>query len=229
VSWWLVRYERRGPAAYVSHLDTTRALQRCFARAGVVLALSQGMRPKPRISVVVPLPVGAAAADELVVVEVDDESTEPTPREALPRLRAAAAGGLQITSLTVVGSRPRPVATQATYRCRVDLDAGAARAAAAAFSSAATIPVERRSPKGVRTLDLKEYVSRLDVEDEAGQTRLEFDLVVTPAGTARPAEVVAEVARRCDAPTRVRDLERLGVRFRDLPRDGVPAATRETG
>jgi len=33
-------------------------------RAGIPIALSQGMRPKPRLSLPLPLPVGAAGADE---------------------------------------------------------------------------------------------------------------------------------------------------------------------
>ena len=65
-----MRSTRTGPASYLSHLDTARALQRTFARAGVVLALSEGFRPKPRFSLPLPLPVGAAGLDELCVVEV---------------------------------------------------------------------------------------------------------------------------------------------------------------
>jgi radical SAM-linked protein len=222
VSWWLVDYARGGPACYISHLDTTRALQRTFARAGVVLALSQGMRPKPRISVVVPLPVGAAAAGELVVVEVDDELTGLSPREALPALRAASAGGLTFTAITAVASRPRPVATAAAYRCRLDLPLGAARAAVSAIVAAEQLKVVRRSPKGTRTLDLKDYVTSLSADGDDGAVRLEFELALTAAGTARPAEVVAEVARRCDTDVRMRDLERTHLRFRDLPRDAAP-------
>jgi radical SAM-linked protein len=70
MSWWLVSFSRSGPARYLSHLDTSRVVQRTFARAGVPIALSQGMRPKPRISLPLPLPVGAAGADELATVEV---------------------------------------------------------------------------------------------------------------------------------------------------------------
>jgi uncharacterized protein (DUF2344 family) len=45
VTWWLLTFSRGGPATYLSHLDTARAVQRTFARAGVPIALSQGMRP----------------------------------------------------------------------------------------------------------------------------------------------------------------------------------------
>ena len=43
MSWWLVGFARRGPARYLSHLDTARTVQRTFARAGVPIALSHGM------------------------------------------------------------------------------------------------------------------------------------------------------------------------------------------
>ena len=107
-----VRAPRSGCAT--SRTSTRRA--RCsarFARAGVVLALSQGMRPKPRISVVVPLPVGAAAADELVVVEVDDELTA---LDAARGPAGAARGGAPVVSRSrrspSSSQRPRPVATR---------------------------------------------------------------------------------------------------------------------
>ena len=72
MSWWLISFARRGPARYLSHLDTARAVQRTFARAGVPIALSHGMRPKPRLSLPLPLPVGAAGDEELAVVEVPE-------------------------------------------------------------------------------------------------------------------------------------------------------------
>ena len=70
MSWWLITFARRGSARYLSHLDTSRVVQRTFARAGVPIALSEGRRPKPRISLPLPLPVGAAGASELAVIEV---------------------------------------------------------------------------------------------------------------------------------------------------------------
>ena len=80
MTFWLVSFARSGPARYLSHLDTSRVVQRTFARAGVPIALSQGMRPKPRLSLPLPLPVGAAGADELAVVEVPEGVAMTTER-----------------------------------------------------------------------------------------------------------------------------------------------------
>ena len=72
MTYWLLTFARGGSASYLSHLDTVRAWRRTFARAGVDLCLSQGMRPKPRLALGLPLPVGAAAVEELLVAEVTD-------------------------------------------------------------------------------------------------------------------------------------------------------------
>ena len=216
MSWWLVWFSRRGPARYVSHLDTARALQRTVRRAGIVPALTQGMRPRARISVVLPLPVGAAAREELMLMEVDDESTVLTPLQALPALRAAGAGGLRVETLQVVAERPRPVAREATYRCRMAVAPERVAAAVAEIEAAPEVLVERRSPKGDKTLDLKKYLRDVRSSPVEGGVEVEFDLRLTADGTMRPAEVMGVLAERAGADTAAGDLERLRVRFEGL-------------
>jgi radical SAM-linked protein len=219
MSWWLVWFSRRGPARYVSHLDTARALQRTVRRAGVVPALTQGMRPRPRISVVVPLPVGAAAREELMLMEVDDERTGLTPLQALPALRSAGAGGLRVEALSVVPGRPRPVARQATYRCRMAASAQRVATAIEGIEDAAEVLVERESPKGRKTIDVKRYLGALRSRPVDGEDEVEVEFVVTltSEGTVRPAEVVAALAERAGTDVVAHDLERLGVCFEGLP------------
>jgi radical SAM-linked protein len=217
MSWWLVWFSRRGPASYVPHLDTARALQRTAKRAGIVPALTQGMRPRPRISVVLPLPVGVAARDELMVMEVDDERTVLTSRRALTALRAAGAGGLQVESLQVVEKRPRPVALEASYRCRVSASAVSVAAVVADLQAAAEVPVERESPKGRKTLDLKEYLCALHSSPTEDGVEVEFALRITARGTIRPAEVIDALIDRLDSGVAFADLERLRVSYEGLP------------
>jgi radical SAM-linked protein len=217
MSWWLVWFSRCGPARYVSHLDTARALQRTVRRAGVVPALTQGMRPRARISVVLPLPVGAAAREELMVMEVDEERTALTPLQALPALRAAGAGGLRVETLEVVAERPRPVACEATYRCRMVAASERVAAAVAAIDAATELFVERQSPKGNKTLDLKRYLTDLRSSPFEGGVEIEFVLRLTADGTMRPAEVIGVLAERAGADAAAGDLERLQVRFEGLP------------
>ena len=61
-------------AAYISHLDLLRTIQRAFPRTGMNIKHSQGYHPHPIISIVLPLPVGQSSDCELLDFEVTQES-----------------------------------------------------------------------------------------------------------------------------------------------------------
>ncbi len=214
---WLVWFARCGPASYLSHLDTARALQRTFARAGIDLALSQGFRPKVRFSLPLPLPVGAAGFDELAVAEVT--AGAPPPSDAVRALRAAAPEGLTPTRVRECSARVRPRPRAARYAAEVRGDAVILAAEAARFAAEDEVLVERTSPKGRRTLDLKRYIGDLIVEAVPGGARICFSVRHRSDGAARPQEVVDLLAGRAGCPTVVHRLTRLGVSFEGVPRD----------
>ncbi len=216
MTWWLLNFARRGPARYLSHLDTSRAVQRTFARAGVPIALSQGMRPKPRISLPLPLPVGAAGAAELAVVEIPDEV--PGSAATLRALRAAAPPGLEPLSVVVVGDQhPRPQALEVEYTCRVEAEAGTLRAAVERYASEESVVRERVSPKGRRTLDLKDYVAGAAAEAVAGGTELRFTIRHGAGGAARPQEFIDLIAEWAGVEPVMYGLERRHIAWKGLP------------
>jgi len=216
VTWWLLSFARRGPARYLSHLDTARAVQRTFARAGVAIALSQGMRPKPRISLPLPLPVGAAGCEELAVVEVPDDA--PGSAAALRALRAAAPPGLEPLAVVMVGEqRPRPQAREVVYSCRVEGDAGALRGAVERYAREESVVRERVSPKGRRTLDLKDYVAGAATDAVAGGTELRFTIRHGAEGAARPQEFVDQIAEWAGVEPVMYGLERRHIAWKGLP------------
>lgn len=227
MTWWLLKFSRTGPARYLSHLDTSRAVQRTFARAGVPLALSQGLRPKPRLSLPLPLPVGAAGCEELAVVEVPDEVGATTA--TLLRLRDAAPPGLEPVALVVAGEQhPRPQAGEAEYVCVLDGDAGAVRAAVERYAQEGPVEVRRVSPKGARTLDLKEYVA--EAAAEAGPhgegARVRFTVQYRADGAARPQEFIDLIAGWAGVDAAMRDLQRVRIAWRGLPAGLGPRAGR---
>jgi radical SAM-linked protein len=207
VSFWVVTFGRTGGARYLSHLDTARALQRTFARAGIPVSLSQGMRPKPRFSLPLPLPVGAAGREELAVVEVADDA--PAPAEALARLRDAAPPGLLPAIVLDAGQgHPRPRARAADYTCLLDGEAGAIAAAVERYGREAHVIHERVSPKGRRDVDLKEYVERVTAEPVPSGALLRFTVRYRDDGAARPQELVDLIALWAGVEPVMRALER---------------------
>jgi len=216
VTWWLLTFTRGGPAAYLSHLDTARALQRTFARAGITLALSQGMRPKACLALPLPLPVGAAGCCELAVAEVAGEELSAA---ALGKLGAAAPPGIEPLTVEVAGERhPRPQPQWAEYTCTVLGDAGAVAAAVARFAEQSQVVFQRVSPKGERTLDLKEYVVDTSVQAVAGGAQLRFTIRHRASGAARPQEYVDLIAEWAGIEPVMRALTRVRVAWKQLPR-----------
>lgn len=213
---WLLWFARGGPACYLSHLDMARALQRTFARAGIEVALSEGFRPKARFSLPLPLPVGAAALEELAVAEVP--AAEPTSA-ALRALRAAAPAGIAPLRLRSCAERPHPRATLARYEGLLRGDAAAVLEAIAWFEGEEVVTVERVAPKGRRTLDLKRYVRDLAAEAVPGGASVTFAVRHRPDGAARPQEVVDLLAGRAGCAPVVHRLTRLSVSYEGLPRD----------
>ena len=230
MSWWLLSFGRTGAARYISHLDTMRVVQRTFARAGIELALSQGMRPKPRLSLPLPLPTGAAALDELAVVEVAEETAAAVLPERLRALRGAAAEGFVFERLTLAGERPRPQATAAAYECRLRAPCAAVEAALAAFAAEPEVGVLRRSPKGSRTVELKKYVGELSASPCDADTKVCFTLRYGPGGSARVDEVVGALSARLGIEPVVLDLVRVHVSWQGLrPRPSVAAGKMASG
>lgn len=221
---WLLWFRRCGPASYLSHLDTARALQRTFARAGVQLALSEGFRPKARLSLPLPLPVGAAGEDELAVARVTAEA--PPPARALRALRAVAPDGLTPTRLVESAVRPHPRARLARYACEVRGDAGRLVEAAAWFAAQEEIVVERVAPKGRRALDVKRYVQDLAAQAVPGGACVTFTVRHRSDGAARPQEVVDLLAGRAGCAAVMHRLTRQAVSYEGLPRD-IPSGGEE--
>ncbi len=230
VRYWLLRFDRTGPARYLSHLDTARALQRTFARAGIELALSEGFRPKPRFALGLPLPVGAAGLGELAVAQMPPDSEadgtvcdgERSLREALAALRAAAPEGLTPCGLTAIGQRPRPRPVRADYECDLHVDPEAATQAVDWFARQDDVEVERRSPKGRRTLDLKRYVIDLAVAAVPRGTHVRFGVRHRADGAARPQEVADLLAGRAGGDPVMFRLIRMRVSYEGLPRGTEP-------
>jgi radical SAM-linked protein len=218
MTWWLLSFSRRGPARYLSHLDTARVVQRTFARAGVPIALSQGMRPKPRLSLPLPLPVGAEGVDELAVIEVPDEVAATA--EALHALRDASPPGFELARIVDAGERhPRPQPVAAEYACELEGDAGVILAAVERYNDSDHAVRQRVSPKGERRLDLKEYIRDVAVTPAAGGARLAFSVVYRHDGAARPQELIDLIAEWAQVEPVMSGLERRSITWDD----GLPS------
>jgi radical SAM-linked protein len=220
---WLIAFSRNGSARYLSHLDTARALQRTLARAGVVLELSQGMRPKARLALGLPLPVGVAALYELAVAGVADAGGDQST--VLARLGACAPPGIGVVGVEPQNHTLRLRPERAVYEGVVAVAAVRMSEAVARFLASPACTVTRTKPDGERPVDVRRAIEKVVVEAEPQhgcepRTRLGFVIRHRDDGAARPAELLAALGA-CGAPP-VPTVDAAGrPAFSDLVRIGV--------
>jgi radical SAM-linked protein len=179
-----IRFRKGGTLRFISHHDLMRCFERMLRRAGLPFHSSQGHNPKPRVVFALSLGLGIAGDQEVVELELD---VALPPEEIAERLARQAPSGLEIRSICRIDPRAGARVRRARYRlplperCREDV-----RRRAAEILAAPHCPVRRARPQP-REVDIRPYVRDIRLTPDA----LEMVLTVTPAGTARPDELLA--------------------------------------
>lgn len=159
----------------IGHHDLARVWERTFRRAGIVLRMSEGFRPKPRMVFASPLALGVVGADEPLDVELAEPRSADEVRvlvsERLPE-------GLSINRVEVLADdAPKIRAVRVTFEAPVPVERQAALAER--IAQTATPPIS-----GERTLAFVDEIALAD-------GRLRFAARVTPEGTTRPRDLLA--------------------------------------
>ena len=69
-----IRFCKQGDLRWIGHRDLMRCMERLFRRAALPLGMSQGFHPKPRMSFPAALAVGIAAMDEVMELELAEQT-----------------------------------------------------------------------------------------------------------------------------------------------------------
>jgi radical SAM-linked protein len=185
-----LRYAIGGDLRFISHQDTLRMFRRAFARADLPLRHSEGFNPHPKLSIVLPRPVGVASDAELLVAELESEIQDLQSFE--DRLAAQLPQGARCLSTATMDDRDRIVVEAATYRVPLeDCDRSRVGAAVCEFLASKVWQIERTHPKrGTRRLDIRGFVTDVTVGDD----QVEWRQDVSQDGTARVNEVLSALS-----------------------------------
>lgn len=163
-----VRFAKRGRLRFLSHRDVARSIERAVRRAGIPVSHSHGFSPHPRLSWIGAAPTGAASEAEYLEIGL----TRPVdPGALVAALDAALPDGLDVLAAAVAEGAPLAERIDAS-RWRIALPGVPVEElarAVAALEAAPTAVVERVTPSGRRSVDVR-------------------GALVTAAVTAGPAE-----------------------------------------
>jgi radical SAM-linked protein len=182
-----IRFRKGGDVRFLSHHDLMRTFERMLRRAAIPFRSTQGFHPKPRLVFALSLPLGVIGVQEVVELELNQAMPADDVRT---RLAAQAPPGLRILSVRIVDFRAGAQVSRLCYRVPLPRDAEeTVRARAAELLAAAHLRVERTRPP-VRRIDLRPSLADLCITTGPDGVALEMELRPTPAGTARPEEVL---------------------------------------
>jgi radical SAM-linked protein len=173
---------------FTGHLDLHLALERTFRRAHLPLAYSKGFKPRARITLASPLPLGFTSQGELADVWLEGE---PALGEVLTDLQEAAPPGIRFTEIATVADRTPKLPNllrAADYRATLLEPHRDLERRLETLLIADALPRERRG----KMYDLRPLIEALErsPDDEKGRPRLSMRLTALPGATGRPDEVL---------------------------------------
>ena len=198
---WQLLFARRHPALRMRQAELLAEFERAFREAGLPLAQSNALRPRPRLKFAASVPMGIELRGEVLEAYFDD-------LVSIGRIQAAAAllpEGIEVVDAREVwhgfpsaASQLRGAEYEIDVRGVADLTSDALRGAVVRLLAARQLPgkrrrgeSERRSDAGPRDLrPLIEDVEVLEVDEEAHRGRLRMVLRLDASGAGRPEDVV---------------------------------------
>jgi radical SAM-linked protein len=183
-----IRFRKGGALRLLSHHDLLRTFERLLRRAEIPFRRTQGFNPHPRLVFALSLPLGVVGCDEVVELELDEVLP---PDEVHARLAGQAPPGLDVLSVCRIDPRSSARVRGLCYALPVPAErVPELTRRIAEVLAAPECWVERSRPPG-RRLDLRAVIRDIRLQAEGAAWRLEIDLWLTAAGTARPEEVLA--------------------------------------
>jgi radical SAM-linked protein len=161
-----LKFAKRGRLRFLSHRDVARSFERAVRRAGVPVAHSHGFSPHPRLSWIGAAPTGTASEAEYVEIGL---TRSVDPAELAAALNAALPDGLDVLAAAVAGGAPLADRIEAS-RWVVEVpgvDPDTLREAVCALLSRESVVVERVTPSGRRSIDVRAAIVRADVQEIA--------------------------------------------------------------
>lgn len=197
-----LRYTKLGRAAFISHLDVMRLLQRVFRRADVPLTYSLGFHPKPNLVFGPALGLGVASLGELFEARVDGT---PDAEALAARLNEVAPEGLGFTAARQVQDAAPGISRVVHASDLLVAPPPGARPLdelAREFLARAEAPI----PRDDRVVDVRRFVTALDVVAGEPAARLAAALGWPAAPAFLTARVLAKQEGSCKPSELVRAL-----------------------
>ena len=151
-------------AKYISHLDLNHCIQRAMKRSRLPIWQTEGFNPHTYVAFMLPLSLGQEGVCEAMDFRLTEEIS---PDEVMKRLNDSLPPDIRVLRIAEPKYKNTDITT-AEYRVESDVDIDKFRS----FTDSEQILTEKKTKKGVSTVDLKPLISMLTIEEDAITLRL---------------------------------------------------------
>ena len=189
-----ISFKKQNEASYISLLDLQRVMQRVLKRSGLPVWHTLGFNPHIYMTFACPLSLGQES--ECECVDVKTEAEAPDFAQWQTTLNAIMPAGIEITHVGPVEMKAELIA-YACYEISYPADCAEKLAEYNALGSA---PVEKKSKRKTKTVELKEYVPALDLQPEGEWVKFDVCLPASQELNLNPSLVVGFLEERFGLP-----------------------------
>lgn len=152
-----VFFSKMDRAKYISHLDLNHCVQRAMRRSRLPIWQTEGFNPHTYVAFMLPLSLG----QEGVCEAMDFRLTEDvSPEEVKRRLNESLPPDIRVIRVAAPKYKNTDIVS-AEYHIESDVDVAKFRE----FTDSEQILTEKKTKKGVSTVDLKPLISELSFDD----------------------------------------------------------------
>ena len=205
-------FEKRGEASYISLLDLQRVMQRVIKRSGIPVWYTLGFNPHIYMTFACPLPLGQESLCESV--DVKTEAQAPDFAQWQAALNAAMPAGIRVFRVEPAGMKASSIAF-ADYEVRYPLTA---RAALDGYDQLESAVVQKKTKRGTKPIELKQYIPRLACRQEGERLLVCLRLPASGELNLNPALLAAFLEQQYGVPA----AEAAVLRTALLTQDGQP-------
>lgn len=171
-------FEKSGRAKYISHLDLNRCMLRIFRRSKLPVWYTEGFNPHPYYSFALALSLGFESSCEIMDFNITDDNMPLV--EIRERLNAVMPEGMRILEVAIQQKKITAIAKAEYEFFLISEEVTELFKAVKKLMEQHEIFIEKKTKKGIKTVDLKHDMEILRCELNGGAVDMAMRL---PAGT----------------------------------------------
>ena len=184
---------------YISHLDLNRTMLRALHKSKIPVWHTEGFNPHPFATFPLPLSLGFRGINECMDVKLEDDDYSFT--EIIDKLNACLPRGLRVFNVTEPIMKAGKIA-YAEFTIKISQSKISSKTICEQLQSllnSDTINIEKKSKKGMKTVDIKQGIKSFDIKEMFDYAQLDITLCAGSSDNVNPNLLITALQRQTEA------------------------------